>query len=134
LNFIQSNSVMNSLKYPKSKSLTHFLTELFPIYQNKYWTIRRREDCSVDPSSHRITLKIVGFLVFCLPCHSCSPKCFINIFWKCKPSFRKYFNPYHLKSKIGDVTLLLTLVGSSILIFISRKSLHRIKNFLEIGN
>ena len=29
------HSVMNSLKYPKSKSLSHCLTELFPIYQNK---------------------------------------------------------------------------------------------------
>jgi hypothetical protein len=34
----QSNSVMNSLKCPKSKSLSHCLTELFPICQNKHWT------------------------------------------------------------------------------------------------
>ena len=53
---------------------------------------------------------------------------------ECERSFRTFFNPYLLKSKIGDVTLLPTLVGSSILIFISRKSLHRIKNFLETGN
>ena len=33
--YFQSNSVMNSLKYPKSKSLSHCLTELSPIYQNK---------------------------------------------------------------------------------------------------
>ena len=57
----QSNSVMNSLKYPKSKSLSHCLTELFPIYQNKHWTIRRQEDHTVIPSYQRIILKIVGF-------------------------------------------------------------------------
>ena len=33
------------------------------IYQNKDWTIRRREARSVNPSSHRIILKIVGFMV-----------------------------------------------------------------------
>ena len=43
-------------------STTHFLTELFPIYQNKHWTIKWWNDCSVDPLSHRIILKIVGFL------------------------------------------------------------------------
>ena len=52
---------MNSLKCPKSKSLSHCLTELFPIYQNKQWTIRQQDNCSVDPSSHRIILKIVGY-------------------------------------------------------------------------
>jgi hypothetical protein len=52
---------LNSLKCPKSKSLSHCLTELFQIYQNKHWTIRRRDDHSVGPSSHRIILKIVGF-------------------------------------------------------------------------
>ena len=29
-----------------------------------HWTIRRWDDCSVDPSSHHIILKIVGFLTF----------------------------------------------------------------------
>ena len=29
-----------------------------------HWMIRRRDDCSVDPSSHHIILKIVGFLTF----------------------------------------------------------------------
>ena len=61
--YFQSNSVMNSLKCPKSKSLSHCLTELFPIYQNEHWTIRRRDDCFVDPLSHGIILKIVGFLI-----------------------------------------------------------------------
>jgi hypothetical protein len=56
-----SNSVMNSLKCPKSKSLSHCLTELFPIYQNKHWTIRRRNDCFVHLPFHRIILKIDGF-------------------------------------------------------------------------
>ena len=54
---------MNSLKCPKSKSLSHCLTELFPIYQNKHWTIRWQKDHSVNPWSHRIILKIVGFLI-----------------------------------------------------------------------
>jgi hypothetical protein len=61
--YFQSNSVINSFKCPKSKSLSHFLTELFPIYQNKHWTIRQRDDRSVDPSSHRIVLKIIGFQI-----------------------------------------------------------------------
>ena len=61
--FFQSNSIMNSLKCPKSKSLSHCLTELFPIYQNKHWTIRRQDDCFVDPSCHRIILKIVRFQI-----------------------------------------------------------------------
>ena len=59
--YFQSNSVMNSLKCPKSKSLSHCLTELFPIYQNKHWTIRWWDDHTVVPFSHRIILKIVGF-------------------------------------------------------------------------
>ena len=59
--YFQGNSVMNSLKCPKSKSLSHCHTELFPIYQNKHWTIRWRDDRSINPSSHCIILKIVGF-------------------------------------------------------------------------
>ena len=58
--YFQSNSVMNSLKCPKSTLLSHCLTELFTICKNKHWTIRRRDDRSVDTSSHRIILKIVG--------------------------------------------------------------------------
>ena len=50
------------MKCPKTKSATHCLIELFPIYQNKHWTIRRRDDQTVDPSSHCIILKIVGFI------------------------------------------------------------------------
>jgi hypothetical protein len=61
--YFQSNSVLNSLKCPKSKSLSHCPAELVQIYQNKHWTIRRWDDCSVGPSSHRIILKIVGFLI-----------------------------------------------------------------------
>ena len=61
--YFQSNSVMNSLKCPKSKSLSPCLTELFPIYQNKAWTIQRRNDRSGDPLFHRIILKIDGFQV-----------------------------------------------------------------------
>ena len=38
--YFQSNSVMNSLKCPNLKSLSHCPTESFPIYQNKHWTIR----------------------------------------------------------------------------------------------
>jgi hypothetical protein len=54
--------VMNSLKCPESKSLSHCLTELFLIYQNKHWTIRRRNDRFVNPPFHRNLLKIDGFL------------------------------------------------------------------------
>ena len=57
----QSNSVMNSLNTPKTKSLSHCLTELFPIYQNNIWTIRRWDDHTIIPLPHRIILKIVGF-------------------------------------------------------------------------
>ena len=49
------------MKCPKTKSATHCLTKWFPIYRNKHWTIRRRDDHSADPSSNRIILKIVGF-------------------------------------------------------------------------
>jgi hypothetical protein len=61
--YFQSNSVMNSLKCPKLKSLSHCFTEFFPFYQNKHWTIQQREDRSVDPSFHCIKMKIVGFFV-----------------------------------------------------------------------
>ena len=50
-----------TLLCPESKSLSHCFTELFPIYQNKHWTIEWWDDRFVDPSSHRIILKIVGF-------------------------------------------------------------------------
>ena len=55
--YFQTNSVMNSLKCPKSKSLSHFLTESFQIYQN----MRRRDNSSFDPLSHHIILKIYHF-------------------------------------------------------------------------
>ena len=55
---------MSSLKCPKSKLLSHCLTELFPIYQNKHWAIRLQDNSSVDTLSHRIILKIVGFLMY----------------------------------------------------------------------
>ena len=32
-----------------------------PTYRNKHWTIKRWNNPSVDPSSHSIILKIVGF-------------------------------------------------------------------------
>ena len=52
---------MNSLKCTKSKSLSHCLTELLPLYHNKHWTIIQWDDRSVYPSSHRIISKIFGF-------------------------------------------------------------------------
>ena len=61
--YFQSNSVKNSLQCPKAKSATHSLTELFPIFQNKHWTIKQWEDRTVVPSSHCIILKSVGFYV-----------------------------------------------------------------------
>ena len=54
------------MKCPRSKSANHCLTELFSIYQNKHWTIRRRDDHIVFPSSHRIISKIDWFLA-CIP-------------------------------------------------------------------
>ena len=59
--YFQSNSVMNSLKCPRAKSTNHCRTELFSIYQNKHWTIRRRDNHIVVPSSHHIKLKIDWF-------------------------------------------------------------------------
>ena len=51
--YFQSDSVMNNLKCPKL--LSHCLTELFPIYQNKYWTIivipYYIEDCQIFTQS-----------------------------------------------------------------------------------
>ena len=61
--YFQSNSVKSNFICPKAKSATHFLTELFPIYQNKHWTIRQQDDNSINPSSHLIILKIFGFTV-----------------------------------------------------------------------
>ena len=61
---------MSILKCPKSKSLSQCLTELFPIYQNKHWTIRQWDNCSIDPSSHRIILKI-DFTTFCTRSNKC---------------------------------------------------------------
>ena len=48
--YFQSNSVMNSLKCPESKSLSHCLTELFPIYQK---TIGPSDGGTIRRSSHR---------------------------------------------------------------------------------
>ena len=42
--YIHSNSAKNSLECTKAKLATHFLTELFPIYQNKYWAIRWQDN------------------------------------------------------------------------------------------
>ena len=61
--FFQNNSVENSLICPRTKSASHCLTELFPIYQNKHWTIRRRDDHIVVQSSHHNIFKIDWFLV-----------------------------------------------------------------------
>ena len=59
--FLQNNSVENSLICPKNKSASHCPTELLPIYPNNHWTIRRRYDHIVIPSSNRIKLKIDWF-------------------------------------------------------------------------
>ena len=52
--YFQSNSLMNSLKCPKAKSLSRCLTELIPIYQKKIWTIRWWANRTIVTSSHRI--------------------------------------------------------------------------------
>ena len=62
--FFQNNSVENSLICPRAKSSNHCLTELFSIYQNKHWTIRRRDDHIVVPSSNRIKSKIDWIFVY----------------------------------------------------------------------
>ena len=62
LTTFKSNSFFNSLISPETKSTTHCLTESFSIYENKHWTVRRRDDHSVNLLSYRIILKIVGFL------------------------------------------------------------------------
>ena len=59
--FLQNNSVENSLICPKNKSASHCPTELFPIYPNIHWTMRRRDDHIIVPSSNRIKLKIDWF-------------------------------------------------------------------------
>ena len=41
---------INILEFPKAKQSTHCLTELFPIYQKKNWTIRWWNDQMIDPS------------------------------------------------------------------------------------
>ena len=56
--FFQNNSVENSLICPRAKSANQCLTELFPMYQNKHWTIRQRDDHIVVPLSNRNKLKI----------------------------------------------------------------------------
>ena len=61
--FFQNSSVENSLICPRTKSASHCLTELFPIYQNKHWTIRRRDDHIIVQSSHCNISKIDGFQV-----------------------------------------------------------------------
>ena len=57
--YFQSNSVMNSLKCPKSKSLSHCLTELFPIYQNNIWTIRQWDNHTIIPSYYTEDCRIL---------------------------------------------------------------------------
>ena len=74
--YFQSNSVMNNLKCPRSKWLSHRLTELFPIYQSKHWTIRQQDDHSVDPSCHWILSLIVQPTIEC------------SLFWLKKVHFR----------------------------------------------
>ena len=60
--FFQNNFLENSLICHKNKSASHCLTELFPIYPNNHWTIRRPDDHIVVLSSNRIKLKIDRFL------------------------------------------------------------------------
>jgi hypothetical protein len=63
--FFQKKSVENSFICPRNKSASHCPTELFPIYPDIHWTIRRRDDHIVVPSSNRIKFKIDWFLVTC---------------------------------------------------------------------
>ena len=51
---------MNSLKCPKSKSLSHCLTELFPIYQNKHWITAGPMSIMLDGPTPPNVLRPVG--------------------------------------------------------------------------
>ena len=84
--FFQNDSVENSLICPRTKSASHCPTELFPIYSNNHWTIRRRDNHIVVPSSDRIKLKIDGFYVCSnkIICHNCIVKPWIKICMKYK--------------------------------------------------
>ena len=53
--YLQSNSVIKSLNYPKSKSLAHCLTELFQM------NTEPSDRGTIIPLSNHIILKIVGF-------------------------------------------------------------------------
>ena len=77
---------MNNLKCPKL--LSHCLTELFPIYQNKHWTIRRQDNCSVDLLSHHIILKIVRFQYTIFHVLQAS-----TYFWVANPLCRQFLPP-----------------------------------------
>ena len=57
--YFQGNSVMNSLKCPNAKSLSHCLTELFPIYQNNIWTIRQWDNHTIVPSYYAEDCRIL---------------------------------------------------------------------------
>ena len=56
------------MKCPRAKSANHCLTELFSIYQNKHWTIRRWDDHIVVPLSHLIKSEIDWFQLYVLFC------------------------------------------------------------------
>ena len=77
----------------KSKSLSRFFTELFPIYQNKNWSNRQQDNQSVDPSSHCIILKIVGFYL--------SEMAFINQFYFVIDNIELYEPPFYFNN-IGN--------------------------------
>ena len=61
---------MKSLIYPKAKPASHCLTELFSIYQNNNWTIRRWNDHTIVPPYYFFIFnRCYSLLSFWLPHH-----------------------------------------------------------------
>ena len=53
------------MKCPNAKSLSHCLTELFPIYQNNIWTIRQWDNHTIIPSYYTEDCRILDIHFHC---------------------------------------------------------------------
>ena len=91
---------MNSLKCPKSKSLSHCLTELFTIYQNKHWTIRQQDDHTVVPSYYIEDCQMIIIVIENLMCYKFSFQ--IEIFLLCLLNVRS-LKHFFKKQENGSV-------------------------------
>ena len=101
--FFQNNSVEDSLICPRTKSASHCLTKLFPIYQNKHWTIRRRDDHIVVPSSNRIKLKIDWFIHNFLVPHWAKGRNILASGWFCIPKFISTFTDQGFQKQVVEI-------------------------------